>query len=191
MSDDPDFLDDKSDRELILTAIAKLRSLINTGNKTAQQVNHAVHLLEARPPRTWGIVFNPKTLEIVMSGTNSNTFTLTNLATPANATSFLGGVDETSGASSIPTATVTSNNGSLVTIVGATSLTGPNNEWVFGVYPIDTSPETNDTVNVSVALSDGSTVPFVFVINGQGPAITEDASSGVKPWNGVVPATPQ
>jgi hypothetical protein len=176
-------------KALLETISRRCDSLLGTSNYTAQRVDFAIRLLEARPPRFWGIVFNPRTLEIIMSGT-SNTFTLTNLATPANATSFLGGVDESTGGTSIPTATVTSNNGSLVAIVGATTLTSTG-EWQFGVYPTDTNPETNDEVDVNVALSDGSAVSFKFFINGVGATITEDASSAVKPWNGVVPQAGQ
>lgn len=121
-----------------------------------------------------------------MSG--SNTITLTNAATPANATRYLGILDLTGG-TEVP-AIVSSNPALLGIVVG--SVTGA--QVTFGAYPVDTSPETNDLVTVTI--TEGTeTETLNFSISGVAvvpETFTVDAASSVGAWVGApaLPASP-
>jgi hypothetical protein len=145
-----------------------------------------------------GVVFKIESGEIVMSGTTSTTYTLTNAANPAAATRFLG-VEDIVGGTTVPTIT-SSDPTKLAIVVGtlsAASATGTSLlNW--GAYPLDAAAETNDAVTVTLALPGGETEVIDFVISGAPvppPApetFADDPTSAIGAWAGApaVPATP-
>ena len=98
------------------------------------------------------------------------------------------------GGTALPTLAVTAGTASLVALVPATALSGINqNQFFFGVYPVDTANETNDAVTVTATLPDGSPpVVLNFLISGTGETESLDTNSAVGSWAGAptVPTTP-
>jgi len=164
-------------------------------------INHILRLLSPPAPSLRlmaGIVYSIQSGEIVMSGTTSTTFTLTNAANPALATRFLG-VEDIVGGTTVPT--ITSSDPTKLAIVVGT-LTAPSSSGTaqlsWGAYPLDAAAETNDPVSVTLALPGGETETINFVISGTPvpppppETFSDDPSSVVSAWAGApaVPATP-
>jgi hypothetical protein len=191
MTDDLEF---KSDRELLLTIARRCGSLIGTDGYIAGTVRRIADRLD--PPHGMrlaaGIVFNAQTGAIVTMSGSQSPITLTNATNPAAATRYLGVIDVSNG-TALPSLSVTAGNAALVALVAGTSLTGINgNQFTFGVYPVDTQPETNDAVTVTATLPDGATLEFDFLISGSGETESIDPASAVGAWTGApaVPSTP-
>lgn len=164
-------------------------------------IHHILQLLLPPKPAlrlVSGIVFKIQSGEIVMSGTTSTTYTLTNAANPALATRFLG-VEDVVGGTTVPT--ITSSDPTKLAIVVGT-LSAPSSSGTaqlsWGAYPVDAAAETNDAVTVTLALPGGESEVIDFVISGTPvppPApetFADDPASTVSAWAGApaVPSTP-
>jgi hypothetical protein len=176
------------------TVIRKLCAIADAVNWGDQQAVEILHRLPPRPllKALLGIVYNVQSGAITpMSGTD--TINLTNAANPAAATRYLGIID-VAGGTALPTLAVTAGTASLVALVPATALSGINqNQFFFGVYPVDTANETNDAVTVTATLPDGSPpVVLNFLISGTGETETLDTNSAVGSWANAptVPTSP-
>jgi hypothetical protein len=188
-----DGLEFKSDRELLLTIARRAGSLIGTCNSTANEVDQTRRLLErSRGMRlAVGLLINQQT-GVLISMSDDTTIPLVNCVDPSKAT-FYRGVIDLAGGTALPTLAVTTGTASLVSIVPATAISGLGaNQFVFNVYPVDASPETNDAVTVTATLPDGATLPFNFLISGTGESETIDSASAVQSWSNAptVPAAP-
>jgi hypothetical protein len=183
--------------ELIRSLVAAVRAQ-NAAIAEIQGTTNAILTAVSPNPcpapmrRVCGIVFNVKTGALIMSGT-TGPIALVNVATPAAATRYLGVIDITNG-TALPTLAVSSGNAALVALVAATALNA-NNQFVFGVYPVDAEAETNDLLTVTATLPDGAVLDFDFSISGTPPVQegeTIDPSSAVGSFVGAptVPSTP-
>ncbi len=167
------------DRELLHTIARRCDAIRDTVNWIGRELHRR---------RLTGYIYYPFAPEkgFIMSG--SNTITLTNAATPANATRYLGILDLTGG-TDVPSI-VSSNPALLAVVVGPVTGT----QVSFGAYPVDTATETDDIVTVTItentesqtltfSISGTTTVPESFAL---------DASSAVGAWSGAptVPSTP-
>jgi hypothetical protein len=136
-----------------------------------------------------GLVVGQQGAPRIVSGTQP--ILLTNVATPANATRYLGVVDIANG-TTLPT--VVSSNTALLAIVAASALTA-GGQFVFAAYPIDTAAETNDPVTVTISLAGDPDIVLDFQISGAVPVVetdTLDPTSAVGAWVGAptVPNVP-
>jgi hypothetical protein len=184
-------MSDPSNRDL-QRQLNAIQDAVNWGD---QQTAEILRILKPRIRSVVGLILSQQTgVLLTMSGSNSETRTLINACNPALATRALEVIDVIGG-TALPSVTVTSNNGSLVSIVGPTAIaSGENGTEVttFGVYPIDTSPETNDVVTVAASLADGSSITYTYTINGTGESLAPDPNSSVGAWANapLVPSTP-
>ncbi len=153
-----------------------------------QRIDKLIRLVEKRdrPFRlVAGLILN-QAGEVTLSG--SNTITLTNAATPSEATRYLGILDLANG-TAIPSI-VSSNPALLAIVVG--SVTGT--QVTYGAYPIDTSPETADIVTVTITENTESLVQTfsIFGTTTAAESFTLDDGSLVGAWVGAptLPSVP-